>query len=273
MNMDYYQILNVDRNASQDEIKKAYRALAMKHHPDRGGDDNKFKEIQEAYAILGDEQKKSQYDNPQPQFHGGPGGFEFHFGGGGPAGFEHMFGDIFGFRQRAPVNRNIQLQTQISLEDAFYGKEVIANISLPSGREQTINVKIPPGVHEGTNLRLSGMGDDSISGIPRGDILLSVHITEHPKFKRQGDDLVIEHEISCIEAMTGSTINITGIDNKRLETTVPAGIQHDSILSLAGNGMPNFNDPSRKGRLLIRIKISIPSLTEDQKSYLRNLNI
>jgi DnaJ-class molecular chaperone len=117
------------------------------------------------------------------------------------------------------------------------------------------------------------MGDDSIAQFPKGDVLLTVHIQDHPKFKRQGDDLVIEHEISCIEAMTGSTINITSIDKKRLETTVPAGIQHDSILSLAGNGMPNFNDPSRRGRLLIRIKISIPSLTESQKSYLRNLNI
>jgi molecular chaperone DnaJ len=269
--MDYYQTLGVSRNATQDEIKKAYRGLAMKHHPDRGGDANAFKKIQEAYATLGDDQKKAEYDNPQPQ--------GFHFGGGGHPfeqmfGHGHPFGDLFGFRQaRQNANRNIQLQTQINLEDAYYGKELLANIRLPSGREQTVNIKVPQGIHEGTTLRLSGMGDDSVAGLPRGDILLSVHILDHSKFKRQGDDLLLEHEITAVEAMIGTTIVVTGLDGKRLETAIPAGIQVDSILSLSGHGMPNFNDPSRKGRLLIKIKIRIPNLTEEQKSNLRKLNI
>ena len=274
--MDYYQTLGVNRNATQEEIKKAYRSLAMKHHPDRGGDTAKFKEIQEAYATLSDEQKRAEYDNPQPQFNGfgaGPGGFNFHFGG--PQGFEHIFGDLFGARhaQRPPQNRNVQLRTVINLEDAFYGKELLANITLPSGRDQTVNINIPQGIHEGTTLRLSGMGDDSVQGLPRGDILLSVHIADHPVFKRQGDDLVIEHELSAIDAMTGANIVVTGIDGKRLETTVPAGVQHDSVLSLAGQGMPNFNENTRKGRLLIKLKVRIPTLTEDQKVNLRKLGI
>jgi DnaJ-class molecular chaperone len=117
------------------------------------------------------------------------------------------------------------------------------------------------------------MGDDSVASLPRGDILLSVHILDHPVFKRQGDDLLIEHEITAVEAMTGTTIVVTGLDGKRLETAIPSGIQVDSILSLSGHGMPNFNDASRKGRLLIKIKIRIPSLTEEQKSNLRKLNI
>ena len=275
--MDYYNTLGVARGAPQDEIKKAYRSLAMKHHPDRGGDTAKFKEIEEAYRTLSDDQKRAEYDNPAPQFgHAGPGGFHFNFGGGGPAGFEHMFGDLFGFGQRQArpqVNRNLQLQTSINLEDAFYGKDLLANITLPSGREQTINVKIPQGIHEGTTLRLSGMGDDSVQGLPRGDILLSVHIINHPIFSRQGDDLIVEHEITCVEAMTGGNIIVIGIDGKRLETTVPSGVQHESILSLAGHGMPNFNDANRRGRLLIKIKVRIPQVTEDQKIQLRNLNI
>jgi curved DNA-binding protein len=270
--MDYYQTLGVNRGASADEIKRAYRTAAMKHHPDRGGDANVFKQVQEAYATLSDDQKRAEYDNPQSQFR------EFKFGHGHPFeqmfGQGHPFGDIFGFRQaRQQANRNIQLQTSINLEDAFYGKELIANVKLPSGREQTINIKIPQGIHEGTNLRLSGMGDDSIPGIARGDILLSVHILEHPIFKRQGDDLLIEHEVTAIEAMTGTTVHIMTLDGKRLETSIPAGVQFDSILSLAGHGMPNFNDPSRKGRLLIKIKVRIPQLTEEQKSKLKNLNI
>lgn len=268
--MDYYQILGVGKNASQDDIKKAYRSLAMKHHPDRGGDTAKFKEIEEAYRTLSDDQKRSEYDNPQPQ--------GFQFGGGHP--FEQMFGqgspfgDIFGFQsRRAPVNRDIQLQTAIPLEDAFYGKELLANVQLLSGREQTINVRIPRGIHEGTTLRLAGMGDDSVPNLPRGNIMLTIHILDHPKFKRQGDDLIYDHEITAIEAMIGSIIRVNGIDGKNLETQVPSGIQNDAILALAGHGMPNFNDPNRRGRLLIKIRIRIPNVTEEQKAQLRKLNI
>lgn len=272
--MDYYQTLGINRSASQDEIKKAYRSLAMKHHPDRGGDAKKFQEIQEAYAVLSDAQKKAEYDNPNP--FGGAEGFHFNFGPGFEQFFgqSNPFGDIFGFqRPRQPVNRNIQLQTTISLEDAFYGKELIANVRLPSGRDQTVNIKVPPGIHEGTTLRLSGMGDDSVSGIPRGDILLTVHIGEHPRFRRQGDDLVSEYEITCIEAMTGGVITITSIDGKTLETHIPSGVQNDAMIGLSGYGMPNFNDPSRRGRLILKIKIRIPSITDEQKAQLLKIGI
>ena len=276
---DYYKTLGVDRSANDQDIKTAYRRLASQHHPDKGGDKAKFQEIQQAYDTLSDPDKRGQYDNPQPQFGGGgPGGFEFHFGGSG--GFDqmfgqgHPFGDIFGFgRNRHPTNRNIQLQTAISLEDAFNGKEVIASVTLPSGREQTVNIKIPPGIHEGTTLRLAGMGDDTVPGAPRGDILLSVHIQGHPVFQRQGDDLIQEIEINSIDAMLGSVVNILSIDNKQLETTIPAGVQQDSVLSLNNYGMPNFNNSAHRGRLLVRIKIKTPVLSEDQKNNLRKLNI
>lgn len=271
--MDHYQTLGVNRNATPEEIKKAYRSLAMKHHPDRGGDVNKFKEIQTAYDTLSDDQKRAQYDNPQPQFDPNAGGFQFHFG---PGGFDFgpgsPFGDLFGFgRPRQPINRSLQLQTTISLEEAFYGKEVIATIKLPSGRDQTVNIKIPQGIHEGTTLRLSGMGDDSAPNLPRGDLLLTVHIQDHARFVRQGDDLVQEFHIDCIDAMLGKTISVTTIDNRRLETFIPDGTQHDSVLSLNGFGMPNFNDPSRRGRLLIRVKVTVPKLTDQQKEKLKGI--
>lgn len=273
--MDYYQTLGVNRNASQEEIKKAYRSLAMKYHPDRGGDEKKFKEVEEAYRTLSDEQKRAEYDNPNPFGQAGPGGFHFSHGG-----FEQFFGqgspfgDIFGFHQRRQAtNKDLQLQTSITLEDAFYGKEIIANVQLPSGREQTVNIKIPRGIHEGTTLRLSGMGDDSIPNLPRGNILLTIHVLDHPSYRRQGDDLVTDQEISAVDAMIGCVIRIVGIDGKQLETQVPAGIQHDSILALGGHGMPNFNEYNRRGRLLIKIKIRIPSITEEQKSQLKKLNI
>ncbi len=272
---DYYNILGVPKSASDDDIKKAYRSAAMKHHPDRGGDAGKFQEIQAAYATLSDSQKRAQYDNPQPQWGNSGGGFHFHSG----EGFEHIFGqgspfgDIFGFRQRPQRNSNIQLQTVITLDEAFTGKELLASVQLPSGREQTFSITIPKGIHNGTTLRLSGMGDDSVPNIARGDILLNVQVADHMDFKRQNDDLLQEYEISCVDAMLGTTINITSIDGKNLETQIPAGTQHDAMLALAGFGMPNFNHSQHRGRLLIKLKLQVPSLTEEQKTTLKNLNI
>jgi molecular chaperone DnaJ len=117
------------------------------------------------------------------------------------------------------------------------------------------------------------MGDDSIQGAPRGDILLVVHINDHPVFKRQGDDLLREYSVSAIDAMIGGTILVQTIDGKNLEAKIAPGTQHDTVMSLGGYGMPNFNNPSQRGRLLVKVKISIPTLTEDQKDNLRKLNI
>lgn len=272
---DYYQILGVNKDASDAELKKAYRTLAMQHHPDRGGDAEQFQKLNDAYSTLSDPQKRAEYDNPQQHAFNGA---NFNFDD--LAGFEQFFGqngnpfeNIFGFRRRAPANRDVHLQTSITLEDAFSGNEIIASVTLPSGREQSINIKIPPGIHEGTTLKLSGMGDDSLPNLPRGDILLTVHIQNHNAFRRQGDDLIYGVEIDCIAAMLGTTIAIKNIDGRNLETNIPAGVQPGALLSLNGCGMPNFNDSNRRGRLLLRINISIPQLSEEQKTQLQNLNI
>jgi curved DNA-binding protein len=272
--MDYYNILGVDRSASQDDIKKAYRKLAAKHHPDRGGDTAKFQEISAAYDTLSNPDKKAQYDNPQPQ-----GGFQQY--GGMPPGFEDIlrgfgggpFGDIFGQRRQQPVrNRTLNLQTQITLEEAFKGKDLIANVQLPSGRDQVLEVKIPAGVRDGTTLRLGGMGDDSIGNMPRGDIHLTVHIMQHSRFHREGDDLIMKLDISCFDAILGTTIQFDSLDGKTLETNVPAGIQHGQLMNVQGQGMPNMSDNRMRGRLLIEIGIKIPTtLTDLQKSEIRKI--
>lgn len=275
---DYYQILGVARTSTQDEIKSAYRKLASKHHPDRGGDTATFQKIQSAYNILSDPQKRAEYDNPRPQgfgfqgpqgfgFHG-PQGFEFH----GPQGFEDIlrgfggFGDIFGQRSHQARNLTLNLQTSVTLEDAFFGKDLIANITLPSGRDQIINVKIPQGITDGTVLRLKEIGDDSISGIPRGDVHLTVSILPNNVFQRVGDDLIKEVVISAYDAILGKSVEIETIDQKHLMININPGIQPGTTLKLHGQGMPNIKDPRFRGNLLLKINVFIPTnLTEHQK--------
>jgi DnaJ-class molecular chaperone len=278
---DHYSTLGVDRNSSPDDIKRAYRKMAAQHHPDRGGDTAKFQEIQSAYDTLSDPGKRQQYDNPQPQGFPG-GGFHFHQGGGFPPGFEdifsafgqgHPFGDMFGQRQ-PQRNRTINIQTSITLEDAFHGKDLIANLQLPSGKNQTLEIKIPAGIDDGMTLRLNQMGDDSVPNAPKGDIHLTVHVQPHSVFQRQGDDLVKQVDVSCIDAMLGKTIKITTIDDKTLDITVPEGTQHGQTLAAAGYGMPKVNDNRFKGRLLILINVTIPkSLTTAQKNILKQLQL
>ena len=281
--MTHYETLGVTRDASQDEIKKAYRKLAAQHHPDRGGDTAKFQEIQSAYAILSDIDKKSEYDNPHTQNFPGSGGFHFH-GGGMPQGFEDIFGQMFGGAhpfghmfnggRNSPRNRTLNIQTTITLEEAFHGKDMIANLQLPSGREQVLEIKIPAGIQDGMTLRLSEMGDDSVPNVPKGDIHMIISVLPHSVFTRQGDDLVKTVNINCIDAMLGKTVQISTIDNKLLDIKINPGTQQGQTLAAAGYGMPKVNDNRFKGRLLLTINITIPTdLSEAQKAILSQINI
>ena len=272
---DLYSVLGIGKDASPDEIKRAYRKLASQHHPDKGGDTAKFQQVEEAYRILSDPEKKAQYDNPAPQgfqqFGGMPPGFEEVFSqmfGGGNS----PFGDIFGQRRPQQRNRTLNIQTEISLEDAFNGKDLIANLVLPSGRNQTIEVKIPRGIQPGTTLRLAQMGDDTFSNLPKGDIHLTVNVREHPEFDRQGDDLIRTIDVDAIDAILGKSYHITTLDNKLLEVKINPGTQHATMLSAAGYGMPRMSDNRFVGRLLIRVNIRIPTnLTQTQLQKIKEV--
>lgn len=265
---DYYKILGIDRSASKEQIKAAYRKLASQHHPDRGGDTKTFQDIQAAYDTLSDPDKKDQYDNPQHpnlnnQFGDIPDFFKefFNFTNFGPTNFKEY---------REARNKNLNLKVEISLEDAFFGKNIISNVKLPSGRDQLIDIKIPRGIPHNSTLRIHGIGDDSIKNIPKGDIFLTVDIKPHPIFKRLDDDLEVMVQLSCFEAILGKQLTIDTIDNKTLSVNVPPGTQHNQIFSVPNYGMFN-NSRNSRGRLFIKVNIAIPTnLSDEQKTILKN---
>jgi DnaJ-class molecular chaperone len=274
---NHYETLGLTKDASEQDIKKSYRSLAKKHHPDSGGDKTKFQEIQEAYEILSNAEKRAAYDNPAPKFNNDFNNFNFDE----DFIFEHIFknspfGNQYNFKtrqHRQPTNQDLQVQVTIDLLDAFTGKELIADIILPNGQPQTINVKIPPGIHNGSVIKLAGLGDDSIKTAPRGNILLTVYINSHSVFHRHGDDLLKEIDLNCIDAMLGGNIIVDTIDGNQLQVTIPSGVQHGTVMGLQGQGMPNLNDPKRRGRLKIKVNLTIPMLSDEQKENLKKLNI
>jgi curved DNA-binding protein len=267
--MDYYATLGLQRNASDAEIKKAYRSMAMKYHPDRGGDEKKFKEISQAYEYLSDPQKKQIIDlggdpNAQPGAGGfGQSPFEFHFNTGN---MNDIFGN-FGFggfgRQPQRRNRSLNINVEITLEDVLSGKDFTAEVSIP-GKNKMINIQIPPGIEHGQQIRYEGMGDDSIPGLKPGDLLVNIVVREHSRYRREGTSLIIDREVSVWDALLGASIDIQTLDNKTLSIKLPPGTQPDTVLSCKGEGLPNMRTRQR-GNMLIRIKVSIPKLLQPEQ--------
>ena len=260
---DYYQTLGVNENASPDEIKKAYRSLANKHHPDKGGDQAKFKDISVAYENLSDPQKKAEYDQQrqfgggqQFHFHTGNGGFDPFaqmFGAGGP--FGHMFGGHPGMRR----NRDLNIQCAITLLDSFLGKQLEANYQLPSGRTQTVSINIPAGITNGDTIRYNGLGDDSIPGAPRGNLNVTVIVHADPDFERRGDDLYTTVEINPIEAIIGCKKSVKTITGEQMEVDIRAGVESGVEFASNGNGFTSVNN-GRKGRFVTTVKIKTPKI-------------
>jgi DnaJ-class molecular chaperone len=274
--MDYYSKLGLKRGASDADIKKAYRSMAMKHHPDRGGDETKFKEISQAYEYLSDPQKKQMIDagidpNAQQQGFHNQGPFEYHFGSGN---FEDIFGNFGfggGFARQPRQNKSLNINIEITLEDVLQGKEINAEIGIPGGKTKIINISIPQGIEHGQQIRYSGMGDNSHPNLRPGDLFVNIFVRPHPIFKRDRDSLIVEKTISVWDALVGASVDIETIDKKRLTITVPAGTQPETILSCKGEGFPNPRTKQR-GNLLIKIKISIPkNLTNDQIENIRKI--
>jgi len=305
---DYYKILGVDKNATQEEIKRAYRKLAMKYHPDRNPGDKsaeeKFKEITEANEVLSDPEKRKKYDmlgaNWKNYQHTGRGFDDFfsQYGGarrsksngsssfefstdfsdlfGNLGGFSDFFESFFGGRSSKSDSGFTSSRTKSSSIDV----EADLNISLEdafNGTERQINVdgkkikiKINPGIKDGQKLRLKGLGRSRVSGGIKGDLYLNIHILKHPFYEIKDDDLYFNLDIDLFTAVLGGKETIKTLDGKKINITIPEGAESGKILRLKNLGMMNEN--GSRGDLFIKIHVTIPKyLSDEEKQLFRKL--
>ena len=304
MPKDYYKILGVPRNATQEEIKKAYRRLALKYHPDRNRGnkeaEEKFKEINEAYAVLSDPEKRKQYDmfgsvefekrySQEDIFRGfnfenifRDLGIDFDFGrffrfGEGTKGFTFdlsgLFSDLFGtYKSRSSrqfdFEQEMVLELPVTIEEVAQGGEKILSIA-PLGKPEKVKVHIPPGVKEGQKLRLPAKGPIGPDG-RRRDLFLKIKIEPHPIFERDGRDLIISREVPLSSFFLGGEVEIPTVYGKKIKAKIPPGTKPGAKLRLKGLGLPGEN--GAKGDLYVKLEPLVPKrLTKKQKELLKQL--
>jgi DnaJ-class molecular chaperone len=256
--MDYYSILGINKNASEQDIRKAYKKLSMKHHPDRGGNEEQFKKINEAYSTLKDPQRRSAYDNPQPQYNFNTS----NMGGGFEDIFSHAFGPGFA-RQQRQRNRDIQLQYTIDLKDSFTGKNITIQYQLPSGRPEVVDIRIPPGCRPGETVRIPGYGDDSIPNLQRGNLMLRVNLTVPPGWDIDNFDLIHSLEVGVLDLMTGCEKPVHSPEGKSINLKIPKGTQPGTTFSVQGYGLPNHKT-GKRGSIFVKIKGKVPKINDDK---------
>ncbi|HLN24110.1 MAG TPA: molecular chaperone DnaJ [Patescibacteria group bacterium] len=345
---DYYEVLGLAKDATADDLKKAYRKLAMQLHPDRNPNDptadQKFREINEAYDVLKDDQKRSAYDRyghaafeqgGGRQGGGGPGG-DFHFASGFADIFDEMFGEFMGGRRGGGAGArgaDLRYNMEITLEEAFAGKTT--QITIPStaqcedckgtggangtapvecttcrgagkvratqgfftiertcptchgmgkvikdpcrgcggsGRvrkDKTLSVTVPPGVEDGTRIRLTGEGEAGMRGAPNGDLYIFLSVAAHRLFQREGANIHCRVPLTMVTATLGGTIEVPSIDGSRARISVPAGTQAGHQFRLRGKGMSVLRSPSR-GDMFVEVAVETPvNLTKRQEELLR----
>ena len=263
--MDYYSILGVNRNASPEEIKKAYRKQAMANHPDRNnGDDVKFKQINEAYDTLKDPTKRQQYDNPQPRFNTNHMNQHDPFGMGSTGGFDEMFSSMFRqphMRSRQPKNNDITIAADVELSDVMLGKDLILSYRLATGKNETVEVSIPAGAKHGDAVKFQGLGDDGNPRFPRGDLLVKIRIRKDAKYIREGNNIVTTYKADVFDLLIGTTAIIETPDKKKVKLNIPRGTKPGQVFSVPQYGIPDLNTRQR-GHLYVKIDVIIPKITD-----------
>lgn len=321
-NKDFYSTLGVSKSSSDDEIKKSYKKLAFKYHPDRNKGDKKseekFKEINEAYQVLGDSEKRSQYDAyGSSAFEGGGaggfpgGGFPGGGFGGGGIDIEDLMNDFLGggrgrarrpSRERSPKGRDLKYDLLLEFEQAVKGAQMNVQVrraksyktcnacggtgqvnysqgffsvsrgcdscggigAFPEETEhKTVKVKVPPGVDNGTQLRIRNEGDIGVSSGPNGDLYINISVKDHPLFEREDENLICEVPISIPNAVIGGSIDIPTLEGKS-ELKIPPGIQPGQIMRLKGKGIKDLRS-TRIGDLYVKLNIVIPKTTSSKQ--------
>ena len=286
---NYYDVLGVNENSSSAEITKAFKELAKKHHPDRGGDEAKFKEINEAHDTLKNSQKRHDYDTMRKFGTSGTGGQHPFFNedifgdffsgfGGGDMDFTGNFNFTRGpggervFKRTQPRgNRNVQVRMAVSIKEAMMNHEKTINYKLPSGRDEFATVKIPAGVQHGVTFKFAGMGDDSIRNMPRGDLMVVMSVLDSDGYTRKGNDLYTDKTIDCFQAVRGHEFNLKTLENKIIKVKVPAGTQPNTMLQVQGQGMPIHKTIGIRGNLYVKIHVLIPQLSAADLKKIKDL--
>jgi DnaJ-class molecular chaperone len=261
--MDYYSILGVSRNASEQDIRKAYKKQSMQHHPDRGGDEEQFKKINEAYSTLKDPIKRQQYDNPQPQF---------NFNTSNMGGFEDIFAHAFGqgfARQQRPRNADVNIKVVLDFEEQLTGKSIIAAYRLKNGQEERVDLEIPPGVKHGDKIRYDSLGDNSLPG-KRGDLFVIINVKRKHGWRRSNDDIVVVQKVNCLDLITGTTVQVSTLSGNKIDLKIPKGTKNNTTFNVPGYGIPNLRS-GVKGNMLITIDAEIPILNDEQIDAINKL--
>ncbi|WP_053352073.1 MULTISPECIES: DnaJ C-terminal domain-containing protein [Leucobacter] len=279
LDKDFYQLLGVSKSVSDADLKKSYRKLARKYHPDSNPGDAaaeaKFKEISEAYSVLSDSEQRAEYDQIRAMGaggarftsgggaqgfedmfggrFGGAGGRNTHFQSGGPQGFEDLFGGMFGGgAPRGPQpGRDIQATTTLDFETAVQGKTVTLQASTGS-----VKVKIPAGVADGQKIKVRGKGEPSPTGGPAGDIILTVSVRKHPVFERDGQNLRLKLPVTFSEAALGATVEVPTLGGAPVKLKVQPGTPSGRVLRVKGRGVSSSKGT---GDLLAEVQIVVPS--------------
>ncbi len=293
---DYYKTLGVSRTASADEIKKAFRKLARTHHPDAGGDEAKFKEINEAYEVLSDDKKRQLYDqygtaneNQIPwggqagaggfnyeDIFGGAGGSTYTYttnagGGGGFGGIDWSdilesirsgngaFGSDWDFNvNKARKGQDMNVTLDVTFDEAFNGTTKRVTVRIPGKSEpETIDVKVPEGAREGGRLRYKGKGALGENGGEAGDLLITTHITEHPYYQRDKADVLIDLPINVAEAALGTQVVVPTPDGKKVKVKIPAGTQDGKVLTIKGKGARDIKSKQTGARGDLKIRVQV----------------
>lgn len=251
--IDHYTILGVDRSATPEEIKRAYRKLASQHHPDRGGDTGRFQEIQVAYDTLSDPDRRAAYDNPAAQFGRTPGGFHFNFGGDINDVFRNMFGQGFAQHQQRRPQPFVRMSLWIRLTDVITGGRRPVAVNTGTG-SNTIEIDIPQGVDDGETIQYPRLAPGGL------DLIVQFRVQPDSRWIRDGLNLVVSQDVSIWDMILGGEVSVSTIAGEQIAVRVPARCQPRTVLRLRGRGIAKPN--GQTGDIMVKVNPVIPDLID-----------